>query len=202
VEAKLADGDVTGAVHLASSNGTLAPFDDETLSALQPKHPPSLPDLEFPEPPDDSSEVLSVSCAVVACAIHSFRAGYAGGIDRLCPKHLKELIAKSTGEAGVHFLKSLTFLTNYMLSGKFHPAFHPFFFGASLVALRKPGGSLHPIVVGSVFRRLVAKTTCLCLGNELGDFFRLVQFGFGTSGSCGQHFMQFVNFYQVHLITH
>ena len=69
VEAKLSDGDVSGAVHLASSNDTLASFDDETLSGLQSKHPSSPPDLEFPEPPDDSSEVLSVLCAVVTRAI-------------------------------------------------------------------------------------------------------------------------------------
>jgi len=52
------------------------------------------------------------------------------------------------------------------------------------VALHKPGGGLRPIAVGSVFRRLVAKTTCLCLVNELGLFFRPVQLGFGTSGGC------------------
>jgi len=39
VEAKLADGDVTGAVRLTSSNDTLAPFDGETLSGLWYKHP-------------------------------------------------------------------------------------------------------------------------------------------------------------------
>jgi len=71
-----------------------------------------------------------------------------------------------------------------MLSGKFCPAFHPFFFGVSLVALRKPGGGLCPIAVGSVLQRLVAKAACLCLGNELGDFFRPVQLGCGTSGGC------------------
>ena len=43
VEAKLADGDVTGAVCLASSNDTLAPFDGETLSGLWSKHPPMIP---------------------------------------------------------------------------------------------------------------------------------------------------------------
>jgi len=52
------------------------------------------------------------------------------------------------------------------------------------VALRKPGGGLHPIAVGSVFRCLITKTACLCLGNELGLFFRPVQLGFGTSGGC------------------
>jgi len=171
-------------VRLASSNDTLAPFDDETLSGLQSKHPPSPPDLEFPEQPDDSSEVLSVSCAVVARAIRSFKAGSAGGLDRLRPQHFKELISNSMGEAGVRFLKSLTSLVNYMLCGKFPPVFHPFLFGASLVTLQKPGGGLHPIAVGSVFRRLVAKTACLCLGNELGLFFRTVQLGFRTSGGC------------------
>ena len=47
MEAKLSDGDVTGAVRLASSNDTLAPFDDETLSGLQSKHPSYPSDLEF-----------------------------------------------------------------------------------------------------------------------------------------------------------
>jgi len=183
VEAKLADGDVSGAVRLATSNDALAPF-DETLSGLQSKHPPTPPDLDFPEQPDDSSEVLSVSCAVVARAICSFKAGSAGGLDHLHPQHFKELISNSTGEAGVRFLKCLTSLVNYMLSGKFPPVFHPFFFGASLVALQKPGGGLCPIAVGSVFRCLVAKTACLCLGNELGLFFRPVQLGFRTLGGC------------------
>ena len=52
------------------------------------------------------------------------------------------------------------------------------------MALRKPGGGLCPITVGSVLRRLVAKTACLCLGNELGCFFRPVQLDFGTPGGC------------------
>ena len=54
----------------------------------------------------------------------------------------------------------------------------------NLVALRKPGGGLRPIAVDSVFRRLAAKTACLCLGSELGLFFLPVQLGFGTSGGC------------------
>ena len=52
------------------------------------------------------------------------------------------------------------------------------------MALQKPGGGLHPIAVGSVFRRLAAKTAYLCLGSELGLFFHPVQLGLGTSGGC------------------
>ena len=78
MEAELSDGDVTGAVCLTSSNDNLVPFDDETLSGLQSKHPSSPPDVEFLEPPDDSSEVL---CAIVTRAIRSFT----GGLDRLRP---------------------------------------------------------------------------------------------------------------------
>ena len=55
VEAKLSDGDFTVAVRLASCNDSLVPFDDETLSGLQSKHPSFPCDIEFPEPPDDSS---------------------------------------------------------------------------------------------------------------------------------------------------
>ena len=51
----------------------------ETLRAFQSKHPSFPIDLEFPEPPDNSSEVLSVSCAVVVHAIHGFKAGSADG---------------------------------------------------------------------------------------------------------------------------
>jgi len=119
VETKLSDGDVSGAVRLASSNDTLAPFDNETFSL-------SIPDVEFPEQPDDSSEVLSVSCSVVSRAIRSYKAGSAGG---LRPQHFKELISNSTGEAGVCFLKSLTSLVNCMLSGKFTLFFIHSFWG-------------------------------------------------------------------------
>jgi len=69
VEAKLANGDVTGEVRLASSNDTSAPFDDETSSTLQSKHPLSPPDLHFPEPPDDSScrGAVCVVCRSGSC---------------------------------------------------------------------------------------------------------------------------------------
>jgi len=85
VEAKLSDGNVTGAMHLASFNDTLVPFDDETLTGLQSKHPSAPSDLELPDPPEDTSEVLSVSCDVVAHAIGSFKAGSAGGLGHLHP---------------------------------------------------------------------------------------------------------------------
>jgi len=71
-----------------------------------------------------------------------------------------------------------------MFLGKFHPVFQLLFFGAKLAALQKPGGGLCPIAVGSVFRCLAAKAAYLCLGNELGLFFRPVQLGFGISGGC------------------
>jgi len=61
-----------------------------------------------------TSEVLSVSCDAVAHAIRSFKAGSAGGLDRLRPQHFKELISKTTREAGVCVLKSLTSLVNYV----------------------------------------------------------------------------------------
>jgi len=118
VEAKLSDGDVTGAVHLASSNDSYAPFNDETLSGLQSKHPSSSPNVEFPDPPEDSSEVLSVLCVVT----YSFKAGFAGG---LCPPYTistEKLISKSTGEAGVYHLpfvnwESSTLFYNHTLFG-------------------------------------------------------------------------------------
>ena len=75
---QLVDVDVMGVMHIASSNDK-TPFDDETLPAFQSKHPSFPIDIEFPEPPDNSSEVLSMSCAMVARAIHGYKAGSADG---------------------------------------------------------------------------------------------------------------------------
>ena len=46
---------------------------------------------------------------------------------------------------------------NVILEGKVPFELGPYFFGAKLIALKKPDGGLRPIAVGNTFRRLPAK---------------------------------------------
>ena len=46
---------------------------------------------------------------------------------------------------------------NVILEGKVSFKLRPYFFGAKLIALKKPDGGLLPIAVGNTFRRLSAQ---------------------------------------------
>ena len=61
----------------------------------------------------------------------------------LRPQVLKNMTAKSNGQTG--------------LEGNVPFELRPYFFGAKLIALKKPDGGLRPIAVGNTFRRLSAK---------------------------------------------
>ena len=82
VETKIADGDITGAVRILSSDTTLAPFNEEVAEALRSKHPPAPCDLQLPAAPDDSTEPLREN---VKRSIRSFNPGSAAGPDKLSP---------------------------------------------------------------------------------------------------------------------
>ena len=76
---------------------------------------------------------------------------------RPSPEILKDLITKSNGQAGLNFHTALKFLVNVILEGKVPFELRPYFFGAKLVALKKPDGRLRPIAVGNIFSQLFAK---------------------------------------------
>ena len=60
-EAKLADGDVRGAIRLVSSDDVLAPRNQETYLALLEKHPEHPQPSDFPLPPEGPSDLDLVS---------------------------------------------------------------------------------------------------------------------------------------------
>ena len=78
-------------------------------------------------------------------------------MDDISPKFLKDLTAKSNEQTGLNFLKALTNLVNVILEGKVRFELRPYFFGAKLIALKKPDGGLRPIALGNTFRRVSAK---------------------------------------------
>ncbi|GJS00069.1 hypothetical protein Tco_0316577 [Tanacetum coccineum] len=53
---------------------------------------------------------------------------------------------------------------------------------APLTPLVKPGGGICPIVIGTVWRRLVSKVSALMIGHSLDGYLDDLQFGVGVSG--------------------
>ena len=68
----------------------------------------------------------------------SFPNGSSAGLDVISPQILNDLTAKSNGQTGLNFLRALTNLVNVILEGKVPFELRPYFFGAKLIALKKP----------------------------------------------------------------
>ncbi len=146
VESKVAEGDLRGAVKLLSSAEGLAVENEGTYLKLLQKHPKPSRTLEFPEIPKDLP-YLVVDENKVSDGIFSFPHGSASGIDGLSPQHLKDLIAKSNGEASTKLLEALTKLSNLMLSGEVNEDIVAIVYGANLCALTKGESDVRSDVV-------------------------------------------------------
>jgi hypothetical protein len=181
VEGKMAEGDIRGAVRILSSSEGLAPFTQETFTALKTKHPPATTTMPPPSAPD--IPYLQVDEKEVARTVAHFPAGSSGGPDGLRPQHLKDLLSQNTGAAGTKLLGSLTEVTNLILAGGVPKQVLPFIFGANLVALEKKGGGIRPIAMGCTLRKLAAKIACESVRDHLGSQLQPLQMGFGTT--CG-----------------
>ena len=58
---------------------------------------------------------------------------------------------------GLNIFRALTNFAKMILEGKVPFELRPYFFGAKLIALKKPDGGMCPIAVGNTFCRLSAK---------------------------------------------
>ena len=187
VEQKLAQGDIRGAVRTISSDTGLAPFTEETANLLKEKHPPAQDQSHTREPATTQvleGEPLSVCEDEVLKAIRSFPAGSSAGPDGPTPDYLKDLTFRSAGDAGVHLLTYVTREINLILRGEVCSQVLPILFGASLCALEKKGGGIRPIAVGNTIRRVAGKVISTNMQQDLGNYLRPVQLGYGTKAGC------------------
>ena len=185
IDQKLSEGDIRGAVRAVSSTTGLAKFSQETAQLLEAKHPRQVEGNMIPtllQLPD--VEPLTTSEDEVLTAINSFPPGSSGGPDGLRPIHIKDMISRSAGDAGAKLLSSVTKFVNPVLRGSVCPQVLPVLFGASLCALEKKCGGVRPIAVGNTLRRVVGKVVSRSVQQEMGDFLRPVQLGYGTRAGC------------------
>ncbi|GJV21600.1 retrovirus-related pol polyprotein from transposon TNT 1-94 [Tanacetum coccineum] len=156
---KICDGHYTAAVRVLSSFG-VALYNDATLQELKAKHPfKSAPSLL-----DTSVDHhhLIASQDVVLDKIKSF------------PRD--ELVS------------SITQVVNLFLEGKCPMMLGEYIASSPLTPLVKPGGGIRPIVVGTVWRRLVSKVSATMIGHSLDG----LQFGVGVPGG-GEAILHAVN---------
>lgn len=125
VSEKIEEGDIRGAIRLASTDETMAPFNPLTLAALQDKHPSRTPTssnwLPKPISVDDVNSTTSLIAdhADIVAAIRSFPNGSANGLDGLKPQYLKDLTNAYCGHVGEQLINCLTVFTNLTLSGEY-----------------------------------------------------------------------------------
>ena len=181
VSEKLEEGDFKGAVRLACSEDSMEDRSAATFTALKVKHCSPHPNSSIPP----SSVVIPflppVSVDDVARAIRSFPNGSAGGSDGLRRQHLKDMtISSNAVDPSLELLSALASFFTLLLEGKTPLPIHPFFFGATLIALEKKGGG--PIAVGCTLRRLVAKIAGFRVLEDMATLLAPRQLGYGIRG--------------------
>jgi hypothetical protein len=83
-------------------------------------------------------------------------------------------------------------VVNIFLGGKCPRALGEFIASAPLTPLIKPGGGIRPIVVGTVWRRLVSKVGASMIGHSLDSYLNDLKFGVGVPGG-GEAILHAVN---------
>lgn len=167
VEAKVADGDIKGAIRILSSESSPRQPTSSIFNELLLKHPAPTRPLVYPPPPDDSLPIVEITTKMVMDGIRNFKNGSAAGLDGIYPQVLKDLTSKSAGDAGKILLNAMTALANLISKGKVTNSILPYFYGAFLISLEKKDGGIRPIAIGNTFRRLTKKMSCRLVKDRL-----------------------------------
>ena len=132
-------GQVNKAMKLVTNDGKLMAPDAQTLAALQEKHPTGSCVI-VPNLVGETSHRLIIEKDSITAAIHGMSIASAAGPDGLRPSHLRQLISTEAGASRELLIDALSDFANSCVSGYVPEKAAPFFFGASLCALRKKDG--------------------------------------------------------------
>ena len=172
-----------GAIRIASRNDTMPEITPEIVNEMEEKHPRHK--FAYAVQGNKEQECNTTVGSTVHSCINSFPNGSAGGLDKLRPQIIKDMIGMCN-ETSNKLSEDLTGLTNIILSGGVPIDIRPLFFGANLFALKKPSSGVRPIAVGNTLRRLAAK--CAVKDHELLEqrkcSYGSTQLGFGTKNGC------------------
>ncbi|GKE34863.1 hypothetical protein Tco_1454185 [Tanacetum coccineum] len=138
------------------SSSSVAPNNDATLQELKAKHPftsaPSLPDIP---------RSLSPHC-ITRCG---------SGQNQEFP------LSGAAVAISDELVSFITQVVNLFLEGKCPMILGEYIASTPLTPLVKPGGGIRPIVVGTIWRRLVSKVSATMIGHSLDGYLDGLQFG-------------------------
>nr|GEX60898.1 putative reverse transcriptase domain-containing protein [Tanacetum cinerariifolium] len=176
---KVADGHFTATVKVLSSSD-VASYCDDTIKALEAKHPykspPSMPSITFSEPP-----LIAEIDSVFSC-IKSFPKGTSCERDGLRAQHILDALCGEGSATITNLLKVITSVVDLWLAWRYLPILAEFVAFAPLTPLLKPDSGIRPIAVGTIWRRLVSKVAMKGVGKEMSKYLSDFQFRVGVSG--------------------
>ena len=152
IASKIDEGNIRGALRIASSADEMEPPNIRSLEVWKTKHPEAPNDRRPFSTPGDDIDPLQMSIELFRDAINSFAPGSAGGPSGLRPQHLKDCIWRAASEAGNKALTAITSLVNIILAGLIPSEIAPVLSSANLFALKKKDGRVRPIAVGETLR--------------------------------------------------
>ncbi len=177
---KISEGDISGAVRVLSSDDRIADHTQENIDKLEHKHPDENSDLDKEN--IQNLEPFDTSTEQIVNAIKHFPISSSGGIDGMRPRHLKDLISFSCGDASRMLTSAIAKLINIIRSGEIFADIEHIFYGASLIALAKDNGDIRPIAIGLVWRRLAGKIGCFAVKDSVSQLLAPISNGFGVQG--------------------
>ena len=114
-------------------------------------------------------------------AVHSFPSTSGAGRSGLRPSHIRDALRIASSDL---LLRLITEVVNPFLQGEVPESVRPFVCGASIMALRKPNGTLRPIAVGEIFRRNTSKVAVELISDRARTVLEPLQLGVLSSNGC------------------
>ena len=114
-------------------------------------------------------------------ALFSFPSNCGAGRSGLRPSHVRDALRPASSDL---LLRLLSEVVSIMLRGEVPEVIRPYVCGASIMALRKPNGSLRPIAVGETVRRLASKIAVDFISEHARVILEPLQLGVKTPNGC------------------
>ena len=174
------------ACRMLTSSG-IAANNEETWELLKAKHPyVPIPSHPTNIPPHSSVDLLPSDFNIRAVLL-SFPKDTSCGPSGLRVQHLLDASEASLPSS---LLSAFKAVINKLASGRALPEIAEYLAGATVIALKKPGGNdIRPIAVGEVLRRLTSKCLCAIVKYKASEFFNPYQYGIVCPIHCVQVLM-------------
>lgn len=158
----------------------VAPYSGDTIKSLEDKHPfKPLPSMSSPvifEPP----LIADYNC-VFGC-IKSFPEGTSYRRDGLRAQYILDALCREESAIAKYLIRVITAVVNLWLARRYPSILSEFVASGPLTPLIKSDNGIRPIIVGTIWRRLVSKVAIKGVGKEMAKYLNDFHFGVGVFG--------------------